>query len=393
MNKTLGWLMGGVVALAAAGLVARTVMNRDNPATNAAAAPSAALAASSAKPEATLELASSDVLEIARVEMVRTVKLSGALRATDSAFVKARVAAELRQLNVREGETVRAGQVLGQLDTTEFDWRLRQTEQQALAAQSQVDIAQRTLTNNRALVAQGFISPTALDTATATHAGAQATLLAAQAAVELARKARADATLTAPIAGVVAQRLAQPGERLAVDARVVEIVNLSKLEMEANLAPGDAAELKIGQLAQLQVEGVNGTVPAKVVRINPSAQVGSRNVVAYLQLSGQPGLRSGAFAQGTLEVDHQAMLAVPASAVRQDKPQPYVIKLEGARLQHITLSPGRSGLFKGQEAVEIPSNQTQLAAGDRVLAGSVGLVAHGSPARLRASTPTSTVTR
>jgi membrane fusion protein, multidrug efflux system len=386
MSKPLQWALVGAVALAGAGLMGRHLLQRGGNPPNVEATVAAA-----AKAEATLELAATDLLEIARVEMVRTVRLSGALRATDTAFVKARVAAELRSLTVREGETVRAGQTIGQLDTTEFDLRARQAEQQALAAQSQLDIAQRTLNNNRALVAQGFISPTALDTAAATQAGAQATLLAAQAAAALARKALADATLVAPIAGVVAQRLAQPGERLPLDARVVEIVNLSRLEMEANLAPGDAAELKLGQTAQLQVDGMASPVQARVVRINPSAQAGSRNVVAYLQLPGQPGLRHGAFAQGTLAVDQQTVLAVPASAVRQDKPLPYVIKLADGRLQHITLSAGRTGLFGGQEVVELPAAQAQLAAGDRVLAGSVGLVANGSAARLQATA--STVTR
>lgn len=386
MSKPLQWALVGAVALAGAGLMGRHLLQRGGNTPNVAAPVAAA-----AKAEATLELAATDVLEIARVEMVRTVRLSGALRATDTAFVKARVAAELRSLTVREGETVRAGQTIGQLDTTEFDLRLKQAEQQALAAQSQLEIAQRTLNNNRALVAQGFISPTALDTAAATQAGAQATLLAAQAAAALARKTLADATLVAPIAGVVAQRLAQPGERLPLDARVVEIVNLNRLEMEANLAPGDAAELKLGQTAQLLVEGMASPVQARVVRINPSAQAGSRNVVAYLQLPGQPGLRHGAFAQGTLAVDQQTVLAVPASAVRQDKPLPYVVKLADGRLQHITLSAGRTGLFGGQEVVELPAAQAQLAAGDRVLAGSVGLVANGSAARLQA--PPSSVTR
>ena len=372
----------------------------------AAPASSASAAASAAASAPRLELASLDVLPVTRLPLTRTLEISGSLKAVDSAFVKARVAAELKSLTVREGDTVKAGQVIGQLDPTEFDWRLRQAEQQANAARAQQAIAQRQLTNNQALVAQGFISPTALETSVSTQAGAQATLQAALAAVELARKSRSDATLTAPINGTVAQRLAQPGERVPLDGRIVEIVDLSRLELEAAIAPQDLALLRLGAKARLLVEGSSSSVPtsvpatdptsvpATVARLNPSAQAGSRTVLAYLAVAPHPSLRNGLFARGAIDLEQRVALAIPLSAVRSDQSQPYAIRIDGNQARQRPVTLGLRGMANGVAMVEV---LTGLAEGDRVLAVSAGLVPDGvqlvmpaAAAAATASTSTST---
>ena len=341
----------------------------------AAAGPAAsavATAASAATP--VLELNPQDVLTVRLQPLLQQLEVSGSLRAVNGAFVKARVAAELQTLTVREGDRVLAGQAIGRLDATEFDWRLRQAEQQAAAARAQLDIAQRQLNNNKALVAQGFISATALDSSVSGEAGAQATLQAALAAVELARKSLTDTRLIAPIAGLVAQRLAQPGERVAVDARIIEIVDLSRMELEAAVAPQDLAALQIGAKARLAVDGGSQTLSASVVRINPSAQAGSRSVMAYLAVAPHPSLRSGLFARGWIELDRRNALALPLSAVRTDQAQPYAIALVAGRAALRPLTLGRRGVVDGIDSVEILGG---VAAGEQVLAASAGLVPSG----------------
>ncbi len=367
----LRWLLAALVLLAVLLAGRQWLANRS-------AAPKPAMGAASA-PQPQLELGPQDLLTVQPTTLSRRLEVSGSLKAVNTAFVKARVAAELKTLTVREGDAVRAGQVIGQLDATEFDLRLRQAEQQAAAARAQLEIAQRQLANNKALVAQGFISPTALDTSASNEAGAQATLQAALAAVELARKSRGDATLVAPISGLVAQRLAQPGERVPVDGRIVEVVDLSRIELEAAVAPQDLPALQVGAPASLLLDGSGAQVAARVVRINPSATAGARTVAAYLAVDPHPGLRHGLFARGSVELGQTTALAIPLSAVRMDQAQPYAIRLRDGRAERRVLTLGAQGRAPQATAgsgdwVEVRSG---LATGDQVLTATAGLVADG----------------
>jgi len=336
-------------------------------------------AAAPARETLALDLAPADVVVARSVPLARTLEVSGGLKAVNTALVKAKVAAELRVLGVREGDRVKAGQVIGQLDTSELDWRLRQAEQQASSARAQLDIARRTLENNRALVAQGFISPTGLETSVNNEAAARANHEAALAAMELARKARADGTLVAPISGLVSQRLAQPGERVPVDGRIVEIVDLSRVELEAAVAPEDVVQLAVGQTARLQVDGLPETVTARVARINPSAQTGSRSVLVYLAVDNHPALRQGLFARGRVAVAESQQLAVPLAAVRTDLSQPYVLQVQDGKTVLRTVTLGARGEVQGQPWVAITAG---LAEGATVLTGTAGAVRDGTPVRL-----------
>lgn len=351
--------------------------------------PGPAAAASAPVTASALELSPNDVAIAAPQEMVRLLEITGALRAVNWSTVKARVAAELQSLDVREGDTVRAGQVLGRLDATEFSLRLRQSQEQAAQARAQLEIAERALENNRALVSQGFISQNALDTSVSNAAAARAALMAANAAADLARKAQDDTVLRAPIGGQVSQRLVQPGERVGVDARLIEIIDLSRLEIEAAVPPQDLAALRIGALATLRVDGIDAPVTARVARINPAAQAGTRAVMVYLAVAPQPGLRQGLFAQGKIELERRTVLAVPASAVRIDQARPYAIALESGQAVVRELVLGTRGQGGGaQEAlVEVRSG---LTAGTTVLRGGAGPVRAGT--RLQLAAPVASAT-
>ena len=327
-----------------------------------------------------IELSAIDLATAHVVELTSGLPISGALKAVNSAIVKARVPGELQGLTVREGDTVQAGQVIARVESTEYADRVRQAQQQADAAKAQVEIAQRQVDNNAALVRQGFISKTAADNSLASLNTAQANHRAAQAGIDVLRKSLADTVLRAPISGQVSQRLAQPGERVAPEARIVEIVDLSRLELEASISPADSVAVRVGQQALLRIEGVAQPVAATVARINPSAQAGSRSVLIYLTVAAQPGLRQGLFAQGQLATETQRALAVPLNAVRTDKPLPYVQVVEGDRIAHRTVQTGVRGQVDGELWVAVQG----VADGARLLRGAAGVVREGTQVKLAA---------
>ena len=374
MNRIVKWAIA-LLVIAALGFGVFRALSAKKAQQAAVAAQAAQVAVPS------IELAQSDVLAVKSRELAQGLPISGALKAVNSAIIKARVAGELQALTVREGDVVKAGQVVARVDATDTVWRIKQAQEQADAAKSQIDIAQRSFDNNRSLVDQGFISKTALDTSSAQLLGAQSTHKAALAAVELAKRSLEDTVLKSPINGVVAQRLAQPGERVGVDARVLEIVDLSRIELEATLGASDSVSVRVGQTASLTIEGAAQALTAQVVRINPNAQAGSRSVLVYLAVNNAAGLRQGLFAQGVLGTGKQQTLGLPVSAVRTDKPAPYVQVVEGGKVVHKNVTTGNRGEADGEQMVAISG----VAEGSQVLQGNVGQLREGTLVRFTAS--------
>ena len=368
-----------VLALLAAGVL--RALSARQAQTDALKASSAAQAALSS----VVELAQSDVIRVRPVVIAQGLAVSGTLKAVNSAMVKARVSGELQALTVREGDAVKAGQVVARIDAGEVTLRLRQAREQAASSRAQVEVVQRQYDNNKALVDQGFISRSALDTSLANLNASRATFNAAQAAAEVAARSVKDAVLTAPISGLVSQRLAQPGERVGVDARILEIVDLSRLEVEVTLSAADAASVQVGQRALLQVEGSRTPIQAHVARINPSAQSGSRNLLAYLAIDnnnasegGASLLRQGLFAQGTLGTRESAQLAVPTSAIRTDQPAPYVQAVENGLLVYKPVVLGLRGMAGSEAVTAITAG---LNAEALVLRSTVGVLREGVKVR------------
>ena len=338
----------------------------------------AAATAANAKAQSVVELATTDVVKAQVKELAIGLPISGSLKAANSAFIKARVGGELQGLAVREGDSVKAGQVIARIDVTEYAARQQQAQDQADAAKAQIVIAQRQFDNNKALVEQGFISKTALDTSLATLNSAQATHRAALSNVDIAKKTMMDTVLRSPISGTVSQRLAQPGERVGMDTRVVEVIDTSRMELEANISAADALSVKVGQMAMLTIEGSTAPVSSQVVRINPNTQAGSRSVLVYFSIANAANLRQGLFAQGSLGTAKVSVLTVPLSVVRNDKPTPYVQMLDGNVVKHVSVELAQRGEVLTNGRSETVVAVKGISENAQVLVGSLGAVREGT---------------
>jgi membrane fusion protein (multidrug efflux system) len=317
------------------------------------------------------------VLVAERLSINQVEPVSGTVRAVNAVTLRSTMGAVVTRINALEGATVKAGQVLAQLDADDTRARLQQAQQQSNAAKAQVELAKRQRDNNRALVEKGFISSTALVSSDSNYATALANYEAALAAQQIAKRGLEDAALRAPFSGVVTQRHVKAGERVAANAPVMDIVDVSQLEVEVLLPIAASSGLKTGQAATLNLESQPQPITAKVARINPSIDAGSRSVRIYLSIPTGKA-RVGEFATGELTVGTLQGTAVPLDSIRTDQPNPYVQVVRDQTIAHTTvqiLATGRAG--ETRYAIVEP-----LPAGTTVLSPTAGLIANGTAVTL-----------
>jgi len=350
--------------------------SQPSPAKNAAPA-----ATTSAIKNTTLEFLPQEIFKVTPTELKQTMALSGALRAVDQASVKARVAAEVREVLVREGESVTAGQILVRMDTSEFQARVDQAKGNLHAMRAQLDIATKNRDNNRALLDKGFISRAAFDNTASQFAAAQANVDSAQGALDIVQKLLNDSVVRAPISGLIAVRNVQPGEKVSVDYKLLDIVNLKKMECEALVPTSDIPKIKIGQSVLLHIEGLAEQFIGNVTRINPATQAGSRSIAIYIQVANpQDMLKVGMFVDAQLVLRTKAnVIAIPQTAVHKESSGAYVYALENNLIARKNITLGQDGRSGEVALIEITSG---LNAEDQIVKTDMGNLRPGTAVRI-----------
>jgi membrane fusion protein (multidrug efflux system) len=335
-------------------------------------------------PPVTLEFAPGDIAVVAVRALAQGVSVSGSLSPVTQATVKSTVGGEVRRVLVREGEAVRQGAVLAEIDGTEARTRLEAALADQAERRARLDIAARNRDTNQGLLKQNFISQNAFDQLQSTYQASQAAVQWAEAQVKLARQATADTLVRAPMSGTVAKRLVNGGERVGADAPLMQLVDLSRLELEATVPASDVARIAPGQGVHFSVDGF-GTrqFEGKVARINPVAEAGTRAIKLFVTVpNSDASLRGGMFAQGVVTVSQSnAMPVVPLSAVFEEAAQSYVFTVEGGKLAKRALKLGLKDEASG--FVEVSDGVT---AGIPVVRIRMNGLKVGAPAVLRDAT-------
>lgn len=286
----------------------------------------------------TIELLTSDLIVVTSQALVRGLVFTGSVRALNQATVRAKVSGDIDKVYVREGMSVRQGQVLAHMNTLEAHAHAEQNI-------ASLEIAQRNYANNKRLFDQGFISATAFESAVSN-------LKAAQAAVSLTRKGVNDTVIRAPIAGQIAERNIEPGEKIAADTKLFVIIDPTRLEIEAHIPAEQMSTIAVGQMVRLQIADLPMT--GKVVRINPATAAGSRAVSVYIAMNEVGAVRAGMFAQGEIVLDKRdAALVIPLSAVLTHQTQTSVVRVEQGALIYQPVTLGLRSGFGRDAQVEV----------------------------------------
>ena len=372
-RRWIAGIVGLLVAAAIGGSVAMRIVKKN---AEAAGGKGAAV---------TLEFAASDLVRVEPHALSRWLPVSGALQPVRQATVKAKVSGDVRQITVREGEAVQAGQLLARIDTADLEAKLIERSGALESAKAQLALADKTRATNLTLLKQSFISQNAFDNSESSYNVAQGAAKSAEAQVQIARNALRDAIATSPLTGTVAKRHVQPGEKVAFDSPLVTVVDLKDMELQAAVPAVDVPELAIGKPVELVIDGFGERrFTGHVDRINPATEPGTRAILVYVGIpNADRMLRGGMFATGRIALSASAPApTLPATAVRTEGGQAFVWIVDDGKLVKRNVATGARDEVAGR--IEIRS---ALPAGAPVLGARFDNLKEGAPAIVKASTP------
>lgn len=355
-----------------------------------------------------------EVVKVARGSVQTFTLLSGRVEAQLEVPVPAKLPAQVTAVHAEVGQAVKAGQVLVELDKKDVLEQVRQAEaglrvaeaglppasgesSAAASARAALESAQADLKRVEHLKEQGAASEQMLEQARVRAAGAAAQYQGvldqekmararyeqAQAALELARSQLANASITAPVSGLVASLPVTVGQTVNPGIPVATIVNMDKVKIKLNVTEKDVGHLLPGQEVKVRITSLSDKeVTGKLTALAPAADPRTHTFPAEVTLDNDGHtIKPGMFAEVELRTAAlTGVLAVPREAVvtQGSKQIAYVVKDGKAYLREVGvglvndhllqvtagLKEGELLVVKGQQYLSDASPVTVVSGGE-----------------------------
>lgn len=260
-----------------------------------------------------------------------TLSADGTINAKDIANVSAKVSGvAIERVLVEEGDRVRAGQVLAMFDTDAM-------EQQVLQAEADVAEAEATLANASAdaarvlpLIDIDAISKQEADRYRTSEVRARAALQASKARLSNQRLTLDNATVLAPVSGIISEKMIEVGQVAGGDP-LFTIIKGGILEWRAELDPKLIGDINIGTPVRVSLSG-DDAVMGQVSRIAPTAD-NNRQITIYASLATNPNIRAGMYQTGEFLLGSASTQTIPNSAIVSNDGYDYVMLVTNVTTQ------------------------------------------------------------
>ena len=322
------------------------------------------------------------VVESQQQEFPLNVRSTGTVHARQTAIVSAQVVGRIQQVLVREGDNVRAGQILvvidgaglrSSVDQAQAGVKAAQGEQ--AAAQTDAKLAASTLERYRQLEAQKSVSPQEMDEVSRRADASAARLEAVRAQTDAARAQESGAhtmlgytRLSAPFSGVVTARMADPGTMASPGAPLLQVDQAGVLQLQATVDESAIGAIHKGMKTRVSIDGASSAeLIGTVSEIVPIADPASHSFLIKIDLPSSSQLRSGMYGTAEFANGVRRATVIPRSAVVSRGSLACVYVLDGrefAQLRYVTLGATQgnlvevlSGVSAGEKVVDDPSDR------------------------------------
>jgi RND family efflux transporter MFP subunit len=308
---------------------------------------------------------------VTRKTIVDELVVRGTITAVPNEDVKvsALVPGRVNTVTVAEGDSVRQGQVIAQLERQPLEDQRRQAAAAVDQAKGQLENARLALQRNQSLFERGIAAGKEVEDAKKDLSTAQAALDTANAALTTAARNVERASVRSPIAGQVVKRMVSVGEQVDGTAAqpIAEIANLDRVELAANVPSDYLSRVTVGLAAPLTSDAyADRTFPGTILAIAPAVDAATNAALVRIRAA-NPGhlLKVGMFAEAHVAVaEHANALVVPPSAIVRDQEGAAAYVLTGDTAQRTAVKVG----LEKPDAVEILDG---LTAGQTVLTSNV----------------------